>query len=126
MRRNPMIDVIILVLICVVIGSFAQVYIKLGVGEKGGISLSELVTRKIFSILFNRYVFLGLLLYSISTILWFVILSKAELSFVYPLIALGYIVTAFLAKIYFNESLTLLRWSGIVLILIGAGLILKS
>ena len=109
-----------------VVGSLKKKNITLGVGEKGGISLSELVTRKIFSILFNRYVFLGLLLYSISTILWFVILSKAELSFVYPLIALGYIVTAFLAKIYFNESLTLLRWSGIVLILIGAGLILKS
>ncbi len=121
-----MIDVIILVLICIVIGGFAQVYMKLGVTKLGGVELKDLISKRLISIIFDKYVFTGIILYTITTLLWFVILSKAELSFVYPLAALGYIVTALLAKFYFHEEITLLRWFGILLIIGGAYLVIKS
>jgi len=121
-----MIDVIILILICVVIGGFGQVYMKLGVTKLGGVELKDLISKRLVSIIFDKYVFIGIILYTITTLLWFVILSKADLSFVYPLAALGYIVTALLAKFYFHEEITLLRWFGILLIIGGAYLVIKS
>lgn len=121
-----MLDVIALILISVVIASFGQVFMKKGVMDSGGIELREILSKKIFSIVFNHYVFAGLALYSITTLLWFVILSKADLSFVYPLIALGYVATAFLAKIYFDESITTMRWIGIMIIIAGAVLIMRG
>lgn len=121
-----MLGVIILILICVVLGSFGQVYMKMGLNVIGEVELRDLITKKLFSIAFQPNVLTGLILYSMSTLLWFVVLSKTELSFVYPLIALGYIVTAILAKIYFGENITTIRWFGILLIIGGAVLIMRS
>ena len=121
-----MMDVIILILICVVIGGFAQVYMKLGVTKLGGVELKDLISKRLVSIIFDKYVFTGIILYTITTFLWFVILSKADLSFAYPLAALGYIVTALLAKLYFHEDITLIRWFGILLIIGGAYLVIRS
>ena len=125
-KGRKMINIVILILISVLLGSFAQVSMKKGLLDLGGIELKEIVTKKLFSVIFQKYVFTGLLLYSISTLFWFVILSKAELSFVYPLIALGYISTALLAKYFFDEVISPLRWLGILLIVAGAFLIIRS
>ena len=121
-----MLDVIVLILITVVIASFAQIFMKRGLVESGGIELGEILSKKLFSTVFQPYIFTGLILYSITSVLWFVILSKAELSLVYPLIALGYVVTAVLAKLFFNESISTIRWLGIIVIIVGAVLIIKS
>lgn len=121
-----MLDVIVLILITVVMASFGQVFMKKGLIDSGGIELNEILSKKLFSTIFQPYVFTGIVLYLITTLLWFVVLSKAELSLVYPLIALGYVATAFLARTYFNESITTMRWLGIILIIVGAVVIMKS
>jgi len=121
-----MIDVIVLILICVIMGSFGQIYMKKGLKNLGGISLNEILSVKLFSTVFEIDVFTGLLLYGIATLLWLTVISRADLSFAYPLIALGYVVTAFLARIYFNENITLMRWLGILLVLGGVFLISKT
>lgn len=121
-----MIETIILILICVLMGAFGQIYMKKGLRSLGGINLNELLSTKIFSTIFEMNVLFGILLYVIATLLWLVVISKAELSFAYPMIALGYVVTAFLAKLYFNENITLVRWFGILLILAGVFLISRT
>ena len=40
--------------------------------------------------------------------------------------ALNYVIVAFLSQWYLGESVTLLRWTGIVIICIGVGLVTKS
>lgn len=121
-----MIDIIALVLILVVVISFGQVLMKRGLKNMGGINLNEVLSAKLFSVIFEKNIFFGIVLYVISTLLWLVILSKVELSFAYPLIALGYVVTAILAKLFFNENITLMRWMGILLVLGGVFLISKT
>jgi len=125
-RGKRMIDIIALVLILVVVISFGQVLMKRGLKNMGGINLNEVLSAKLFSVIFEKNIFFGIVLYVISTLLWLVILSKVELSFAYPLIALGYVVTAILAKLFFNENITLMRWMGILLVLGGVFLISKT
>lgn len=51
------------------------------------------------------------------------LLSRAEVSLVWPLTSLGFVVTAIAAKFYLHEQVTGLRWTGVALIVLGAGLI---
>ena len=123
---KKMIELLIIVLVCVTMGGFGQIYMKIGLNRLGGIRLNEILTPKIFNTIFETHIFIGLMLYACATLLWFVALSKGEVSLVYPLISIGYIFTAFLSKLYFNENITMLRWFGILLIVGGVFLVAKG
>jgi len=121
--KEKRMSVLLLVLICVTIGVFGQLAMKMGMNTIGFITLRDIFSSKIFSIIFQKYVFIGIMLYVLSTLIWLVVLSQEELSFVYPLISIAYIITAILSKFLFNESLTMFRFFGILLICGGVYLI---
>lgn len=123
---KKMLSFLALVLICVTLGSFGQIYIKKGLNEMGGLKFSEIFSTKVFTTLFNRYVFLGLALYGFASILWLVVLSMGDVSFVYPFISLGYVLTAFLAIFFFNENVSMTRWLAILIIVSGVFLLMRS
>ncbi len=52
-----------------------------------------------------------------------VLLSLADLSFVLPVTAVGYVLAAFLGKVVLHETVTRERWLGTVLIFVGAVLV---
>jgi len=116
-------SVLLLVMVCVTIGVFGQLAMKKGMNIVGFITLRDVFSSRIFSIIFQKYVFIGIMLYVSSALIWLVVLSQEELSFVYPLISIGYVLTAILSKFLFNESLTMFRFFGILLICGGVYLI---
>jgi len=116
-------NVLLLIFISVGLGVFGQLSMKKGMNSIGAIGLKNVFSTEIFSIVSQRFVFLGIVLYVFSSMIWLVILSQEELSFVYPLISVGYIITAILSKFLFNESLTFFRFFGILLICSGVYLI---
>ena len=59
-------------------------------------------------------VFFGVLLY---------LLSKSDVSLIWPLTALGFVITTLAAQFVLHEPVTRTRWCGVALIMIGAGLI---
>jgi multidrug transporter EmrE-like cation transporter len=122
-KKVKKMDVLILILTCVIIGVFGQLLMKKGMNSIGNVDLKELFSQRIFSIVFQRYVFIGIALYILASIIWLAVLSKAELSFAYPLIGIGYIFTSILAWLFFGEKLTLIRVLGILLICSGVYLI---
>jgi drug/metabolite transporter (DMT)-like permease len=73
--------------------------------------------------IFSPYVALGIVL----LIVWFLsrmaLLSWADLSYVLPLTAVGYIATALIGRFILNEQITWLRWSGTLLIVAGTSLV---
>jgi multidrug transporter EmrE-like cation transporter len=112
--------VLILIFASILLGVIGQLSMKKGMLNVGEISVTELFGKKLFSVVFEKFVFIGIALYITSAAFWLVILSQEELSFAYPLIGIGYIVTAILAKIFFHESLTMFKILGIILIVVGA------
>ncbi|AET64475.1 hypothetical protein Mhar_1107 [Methanothrix harundinacea 6Ac] len=44
----------------------------------------------------------------------------------YPMLSLAYILTALLAFYFLGEQISTLRWSGIILVVLGCILIMKS
>jgi drug/metabolite transporter (DMT)-like permease len=59
-------------------------------------------------------VFFGALLY---------LLSQRDVSLIWPLTALGFLITALAAKFILKEEVATMRWAGIALIVIGAALV---
>ena len=113
--------VYLLIGINLIITSAGQILQKIGVSKIGVLDLTSI--KDIFKFLFNPYIFSGLFLYGIGAIIWISILSRANLSFAYPMISLSYILIILLSKFIFNEPVTAYKWAGIILITLGASLI---
>jgi len=116
-------SVLLLVLICVIFGVIGQLIMKKGTNMIGVITIRDIFSMKLFSVVFQKYIFIGIVLYVLSSMIWLVALSQAEVSFIYPLIGIGYILTAILAWLFLGEKLTLFRFFGILLICGGVYLI---
>lgn len=117
-----------LVVICIILGALGQISMKNGMNQLNEIeSVKELLDlRTIIDVISNKYVFSGLVLYAVGAFLWLGALSTLEVSFMYPMLSLAYVVTALFALAFLGESVTLFRWAGIALIVIGCFLIAKS
>ena len=68
-------------------------------------------------------VLLGLLLETIFFILLQYLLALQEVSFVWPLTSLSFVMTTLAAQFILKEKVDGLRWGGVALIMLGAALI---
>jgi uncharacterized membrane protein len=73
--------------------------------------------------LFHPWVAAGVALLIVWTLAHMALLSWADLSYVMPVTAIGYVVTAFAGKFFLGETVSLARWIGIVLITAGVTLV---
>ena len=95
------------------------------VGEIQKISVGE-VLRAAKSGMTNRNIVLGVLFEAIFFGALLVLMSKSEVSFIWPLTSLGFVLTTIAAKWVLRESVSPLRWGGVLLIVLGAALITYS
>ena len=113
-------SVILLILASVALASFGQIAMKKGMNAVGSLQLQDLLSKKLLTIATQPFVAIGFLIYLLSAGIWLVVLSNADVSYAYPLVGLGYIVTAALAYLFFGEQFTLFKALGIVMIMSGA------
>ncbi len=71
----------------------------------------------------DPFVALGILALILALLTRMALLSLADLSFVLPVTAIGYVLAAFLGKTFLHELVTPQRWLGTVLIFAGATLV---
>ena len=71
----------------------------------------------------NPFVALGICLLVLWLLTRMALLSWADLTFVLPLTAFGYILAAVLGKFYLHELITPVRWLGTLLIFSGTALV---
>ena len=120
-----MIKSIALIVLGVLIALVGQYCLKAGMNQVGRISgevLSNPVATfiKVFS---NWLVWLGLLFYVLSALIWLVVLSRVDLSFAYPFIGINYILVLLVSRFALGEQVGWIRWSGAVIIFVGVSLI---
>ncbi|HWE49453.1 MAG TPA: hypothetical protein VG273_06675 [Bryobacteraceae bacterium] len=73
--------------------------------------------------LFHPWVAIGVTLLIVWTLTHMALLSWADLSYVMPVTAIGYVVTAFAARFILNEAISPTRWAGIVMITAGVTIV---
>src|ERR1700678_1109455 len=92
------------------------------VGEASGISVGE-ITRLVKSGATNRNILLGVLFEAVFFGALLYLMSQATVSFIWPLTSLGFVLTTLAARFILREEVSFLRWCGVLLIVMGAGLI---
>lgn len=71
----------------------------------------------------NRSILSGIFLETIFFVMLLIMLKNWDVSLIWPLTSLGFVLTTLSAKYLRHEEVTGLRWSGVVLIMIGAALV---
>ena len=116
-----------LILTGVLLNAAAQLALKKGMSTIGHFQFSmENMVPVAMRVAVNPFVIMGLICYVVSVVVWLMVLSRVEVSYAYPLLSVGYIVTAFAGKYLFGEALTPVRWAGILVICFGVYLITRS
>ena len=84
---------------------------------------STSLSRNITKLIKNWKLALGIFLYGFGTILSLLALRAGELSVLYPFVALQYVWTNFLSAKFLKEKITIYKWIGVGLIVLGVSLI---
>lgn len=92
-----------------------------GMEQVGAVDVHHLAL--LWHALFNPYVDAGIVLLVGFFASYMTALSWADLTFVMPATAFGYVVVAFLARYWRHEHLSAYRWAGIVLIVCAVGFV---
>ncbi|HEX7340746.1 MAG TPA: SMR family transporter [Rhodanobacteraceae bacterium] len=117
----------VLILIGVLLNATAQLLLKMGVRPLGIIHLNlPTLVKAGFSLAMSPYILGGLACYVLSVVVWLLALSRAAVSVAYPMLSIGYIVTAIAAWLYLGERMNATRWLGICIIIVGVILVTRS
>jgi uncharacterized membrane protein len=121
--KGPM-NVVFIILIGILFASLGQVFWKLGMNSIGSIDSFSLV--EIVKIFLNLYIILGLIMYGLGTVFWLIALSNKDLSYVYPFIALTFIIVLFFSKFLLHEEVGTYRIIGTLIIIIGLIVVVRT
>jgi drug/metabolite transporter (DMT)-like permease len=119
--------VLSLILLDVALNVVGQLSLKFGMSKMGNFSLSLPSLSSVFArAAINPYIILGVVCYGTGFLVWLVVLAKAEVSYAYPMISLGYVFTAILAWQLLGEHVTIFRIAGILVTCLGVFIIARS
>jgi uncharacterized membrane protein len=108
----------ILFALVVILQPVAQILEKYGMSQIGRIESVNLSL--VPKLLFNPFVVGGVALSFVGLAIWLVLLSRANVSYLYPFGAVSYIILAILANRLLGEPLGFTQGLGIGVIVVGA------
>ncbi len=111
----------------VMLNAAAQLLLKAGVKDIGIIQLSPAnIVSAGFKLALEPHIVGGLFCYVISVGIWILALSRVPVSIAYPMLSLGYVVTAVIAWAFMGEAVNAMRITGIGIIIVGVFLVARS
>ncbi len=123
-----MFKLLLILLVGLVFESAGVVLLKKGInqiGEVKAISFSEAV-RVLKLGVTNSNVLLGVFFEALFFAALLILLSRSDISFLWPLTALSFVFTTLTAMWFLGERVSSLRWAGVALIMVGSALISYS
>lgn len=119
---------VMLILCSVLLSAFAQITLKIGMSSpviQHAIASSSALT-VIQSVSTNMYVIGGLGLYFASAAVWLFVLAKVDVSFAYPFVGLGFVITMLLAFFINGEVLSTTKVVGTLCIALGVAIMAQG
>src|SRR5580698_10769074 len=113
--------ILALVAICAPVGDTC---LSRGMTNLPSISLAHPAT--LIAAVFTPWIGIGIALLIGFFASYLTALSWADLTFVLPATALGYVLIAFLSVFWLHETISLERWAGIALISLGVGFVAQG
>ena len=105
-----------ILLFAIVLGAVGQILLKAGLSRLPDHPPVSQVLAQIFT---NGRVAGGFACYAVSSLFYLVALSRMELSYAYPMIALSYVLVAYLSWQFLGERIPAVRILGLGIIIAG-------
>src|SRR5262245_34703557 len=120
-----MAKLIMILLIALVFEAIGVVFLSKGLKQTGGVSTVNVVEvlRAVRVSVTNGNILLGVFFEAVFFSGLLILLSKSDVSLVWPLTSLSFVMTGIAAKVFLHEQIVPARWMGICLIMAGAALI---
>ncbi len=107
--------------------STAHLFLKKGMMEHGLLNVkANSILSLAWTVGTNIWVLAGMLLHVSALIVWLWALSKVDISFAYPFLALGYVLVSAMAWFWLGEELNTIRLFGMAIIIFGIFVLAKS
>jgi drug/metabolite transporter (DMT)-like permease len=123
-----MAKLLLILLIGLVFESTGVVLLKKGISRIGDVQTvnAAAIVRVVKAGVTNPQVLLGVFFEALFFICLLVLLSKSDISFLWPLTALSFVFATLAAMMFLHERVSGVRWAGVVFIMVGAALISYS
>jgi drug/metabolite transporter (DMT)-like permease len=112
----------------VLLNACAQVLLKAGTNALGG--AIHLTMNNWFQtglkVATQLPILAGLACYAISLVVWIIGLSRTDVTIAYPMLSLGYVVSAAGAWLFLGEAVSLQRLLAIAVIMVGVALLART
>lgn len=109
----------VLLLIFLTVGLNAAAQLLLRVGMRHGIPVRSSPFETAVAIATRPGILIGLACYAVSVLLWMYVLSKAEVSYAYPFLGVGFVVVSVAACVFLGEDFTARKVLGTIIIAAG-------
>jgi multidrug transporter EmrE-like cation transporter len=111
---------LVFALVSIVMGAAGQILLKVGTNHIGAFDMNLAGLLAVFK---SGYIWTGLILFASSFLLWIKVLSVNELSYVYPMVSISYIVVVLASRFLFNEPFSASKLIGLTAIILGVFMI---
>jgi len=118
---------LLLVMTGVVLNALAQSLLKAGTNRAGPLEFSLAAAPETVARIAGQWPFLlGFAAYGISLVVWIAALTRVPVTVAYPMLSIGYVINALVARWWLGESLAASGWLGMFLIIVGVTLIARQ
>ena len=116
-----------LVLTGVILNALAQSLLKTGTNRLGADPFATVPPLELAWRILGQWPFLlGFACYGISLVVWIAALTRVPVTIAYPMLSIGYIINALIARYWLGETLGATGWAGIGFICVGVVLIARG
>ncbi|HXR97406.1 MAG TPA: EamA family transporter [Terriglobales bacterium] len=129
-HSQPTVTVFLMILIAVGMEVVGQILYKSGINRMQGFEGSPFavipVLKFAMAALSNWRVLAGIGVYCLQAGVWWAVLSRADLSYAFPLTSMSYVLLLMASRWYLGEHISLTRWLGALAVVFGVYLITRS
>jgi drug/metabolite transporter (DMT)-like permease len=117
-----MLKIIIILFIGLVFESTGIVLLKKGMEQVGEVKMTS--AREIFRVVkagvTNPKILAGVFFEALFFVCLLIMMAKSDISFIWPLTGLSFVFSTFAAIWFLGETVSGLRWTGVILVVLGA------
>jgi multidrug transporter EmrE-like cation transporter len=121
--RSPRAVAFVGLLVAIAFSTTGELFLKMGMERVGELHFERALLARTFT---TWQVLVGFLFVFVGAVFWLWVISRADLSWAYPMLALGYVLVVLESRILLDEPVSGQRWAGTLVILLGVSIMYGS
>lgn len=123
-----MLQSFLLILASILLSTCGQYVLKVGAKQLGqvGVEDANRAMTVAWAAATNPWIIGGLGCYALGAVTWIMVLTRVPLSWAYPILALNQVLILLVAATFLGETVSMMRWCGVLLIISGVYLVSRS